>query len=310
MLPALVILFIFSCVALLYVRFIIQQMSNQLSVMSDTPTHHSSFITHKKFFAYTSILIIASSFVINQKDKPSLYIIGDSTVRNTNRPQCGWGEMIADFFDTTKISISNQAMAGRSTRTFIKEKRWDKVLSTLKPGDFVIMQFGHNEGSKPDTSRAGYRGVLRGTGDETVDLLWKDSTIETVHTYGWYLKKFVNDAKAKGATPVICSMIPRNQWDYSVKGDTTSKQLVRRADKDFGKWARGVAESEGVFFIDLNTITADKYEAIGIGEVQKLFQGDHTHTNEDGAKINAASVVEGIKKLKQLELNKYLIQKN
>lgn len=252
------------------------------------------------------ISFLVSSFILVQQDKPTLYIIGDSTVRNTNRPQCGWGELINEFLDTTRISISNQAMAGRSTRTFVKEKRWEKVLSALKAGDFVIMQFGHNEGSKPDTSRAGYRGVLRGTGDEAVALTWKDSTIETVHTYGWYLKKFVNEAKAKGAIPVICSMIPRNQWDYSVKGDTTSKRIVKRANNDFGKWAKEVAASEGIVFIDLNAISADKYDRLGPKEVKKLFQGDHTHTNVDGARMNAASVAEGIRQAKELALNKYL----
>jgi rhamnogalacturonan acetylesterase len=261
----------------------------------------------KLFFGLS---IILTSFILLKKDKPTLYIIGDSTVRNTNRPQCGWGEMINDFFDTTQISISNQAMAGRSTRTFVKEKRWEKVLSTLKPGDFVIMQFGHNEGSKPDTSRGGYRGVLRGTGDETVDLLWKDSTIETVHTYGWYLKKFVSDTKAKGATAIICSMIPRNQWDNKIKGDSTSGKIVRRANNDFGKWAKEVAVSEGVFFIDLNAISADKYDVMGPDEVKKLFQGDHTHTNVDGARMNAASVAEGVRLLKKLQLNNYLKEKN
>jgi len=255
---------------------------------------------NKKFLVLAAIFVIATSFLFLKKDKPTLYIIGDSTVRNTNRPQCGWGEMIGEFLDTTQISISNQAMAGRSTRTFIKEKRWDKVLSTLNPGDFVIMQFGHNEGSKPDTSRAGYRGVLRGTGDETVDLLWKDSTVETVHTYGWYLKKFVNDAKAKGATAIICSMIPRNEF---VDGK------VKRANNDFGKWAQEAAASEGTFFIDLNKITADKYDVLGPDEVKKFFPGDHTHTNEEGAKVNAASVAEGIRLLKDLKLNNYLKEK-
>ena len=260
----------------------------------------------KRFLILFLVLSIAASFVSFQKGKPVLYIIGDSTVRNSNRPQCGWGEVIGDFFDTTQIGISNQAMAGRSTRTFVKEKRWDKVLSTLKAGDYVIMQFGHNEGSKPDTSRAGYRGVLRGTGEETVDLKWNDTTIETVHTYGWYLKKFVSDAKSKGAIPVICSMIPRNQWDYSVKGDTTSKQLVRRANNDFAKWAEEAAAVTGAFFIDLNKISGDKYDQWGPEQVKNLFYGDHTHTNEEGAKINAASVVEGIRMLKQLSLNDYL----
>ncbi len=245
-----------------------------------------------------STIIILSSFAFFQKEKPTLYIIGDSTVRNTNRPQCGWGEMIGEYLDTTKINISNQAMAGRSTRTFIKEKRWDKVMSTLKAGDYLIIQFGHNEGSKPDTSRSGYRGVLKGTGDETVELQWKDSRIETVHSYGWYLKKFVTEAKAKGAIPVICSMIPRNQF---VDGK------VKRAGNDYGKWAKEVAESEGVFFIDLNSITADKYDALGPDEVKKFFPGDHTHTNTDGARLNAESVATGIRQLKSLGLNNYLV---
>ncbi|MEQ1798136.1 MAG: rhamnogalacturonan acetylesterase [Lacibacter sp.] len=251
-----------------------------------------------KVFQLPVLFAVMSSFLLLQPNRPTIYIIGDSTVRNTNRPQCGWGEMIGEFFDSTQIRISNQAMAGRSTRTFIKEKRWDKVLSTLTEGDYVLIQFGHNEGSKPDTSRSGYRGVLRGTGDETVELTWKDSTVETVHTYGWYLKKFIKDAKAKGARPIICSMIPRNQF---VEGK------VKRADKDFGKWAKEVAESEDVFFVDLNAITADKYDVLGPEEVKKFFPGDHTHTNVEGAKVNAASVVQGIRNLSdRLPLISYL----
>ena len=241
-----------------------------------------------------------------QQHKPVLYIIGDSTVRNTNSPQCGWGQMIHEQVDTSKISISNQAMAGRSTRTFVKEKRWEKVINSLKKGDYLLIQFGHNEGSKPDTSKAGYRGVLRGTGEDSLLLTWPDGSIEIVHSYGWYLRKFVREAKAKGAIPVICSMIPRNQWDYTIKGDTTSKRLVKRAGNDFGKWAKEVAAAEGVGFIDLNTITADKYDLWGPEQVKKYFPGDHTHTNEEGARVNAASVAEGIRLLKDPVLQQYL----
>jgi rhamnogalacturonan acetylesterase len=254
--------------------------------------------TNAHLLKLLALFLVMTSFIILSNNKPTIYIIGDSTVRNTNRPQCGWGEMIPEFFDSTQINISNQAMAGRSTRTFIKEKRWDKVMSTLTEGDYVMIQFGHNEGSKPDTSRGGYRGVLKGTGDETVSLSWKDSSVEVVHTYGWYLKKFIRDAKSKGARPIICSMIPRNQF---------ADGKVKRANNDFGKWAKEVAESEGVFFIDLNAITADKYDVLGPDEVKKLFHGDHTHTNVDGAKINAASVVQGIRNLStELPLVNYL----
>jgi lysophospholipase L1-like esterase len=246
------------------------------------------------------LFFTTTSFLVLHIEKPTLYLIGDSTVRNTNRPQCGWGEMIGELFDTAQISISNQAMAGRSTRTFIKEGRWDKVLSTIKKGDYLIMQFGHNEGSRPDTSKQGYRGVFRGTGEDSVQLTWKDETIETVHSYGWYLRKFVREARAKGAVPIICSMIPRKEF---------ADGKVKRADKDFGKWAKEVAESEGVFFVDLNAITADKYDVMGEEEVTKFFPGDHTHTNVDGARVNAASVVDGIKKLNACDLVKYLINK-
>lgn len=244
---------------------------------------------------------VLCSFVLLQKERPTLYIIGDSTVRNTNRPQCGWGDKIGELFDTTQLRISNQAMAGRSTRTFVKEKRWERVINSIKKGDYLIMQFGHNEGSKPDTNRAGYRGVLRGIGEETVELTWPDSTKETVQTYGWYLRKFVREAKEKGAVPIICSMIPRNQF---VDGK------VKRAGNDFGKWAKEIAESEGVAFIDLNSITADKYDAMGPDKVKEFFPGDHTHTNEAGAAENAASVAAGIRLIRTLGLNNFLLNKN
>jgi lysophospholipase L1-like esterase len=246
-----------------------------------------------------AIFIVSSSFIFLQNKKPMLYIIGDSTVRNSNKEQWGWGTLISDYFDTTKIKIDNQAQAGRSTRTYTKEGRWDKVLSTLTKGDFVFMQFGHNDGSKPDTSRSGNRGVLKGTGEDTVELTWNDGTKEIVHSYGWYIRKFVRDSKAKGATPIVLSMIPRNMWKDG---------KVPRANNDFGKWAKEVADQEGVQFIDLNAITADKYDQWGPEKVKEFFPGDHTHTNKAGAQINAQSVVEGIRQNAAIELNKYLLK--
>ncbi|MDN3669480.1 rhamnogalacturonan acetylesterase [Echinicola jeungdonensis] len=246
------------------------------------------------------LLMVAAAFTAKE-EKPTLYIIGDSTVRNSSGDggpgQWGWGTFIDDFFNSELLEVSNQAMAGRSTRTFVKEGRWKRVLDDLKPGDFVIMQFGHNEGSKPDTTRAGYRGVLPGTGDETVELIWPDGTPETVHTYGWYLKKFVTEAKEKGATPIIASMIPRNKFH---DGE------VERADQDYGKWAKAVARRTGAFFIDLNERVANQYDQWGPKVVKALFEKDHTHTNEAGARINAWTVVQGIKDLEKCKLQAYL----
>lgn len=252
---------------------------------------------NNKLFIIAGIIMMISSLAFIVQRKPALHTIGDSTVRNANKETWGWGTPIADLFDTTRIHVENNAMAGRSTRTFLSEGRWDKVLETLKPGDFVTMQFGHNDGSVPDTTKAGRRGVLRGTGEETKELTWPDGKLETVHTYGWYIRKFVRDTKAKGAVPIVVSMIPRNQFKDG---------KVLRADKDFGKWAADVAREENAFFVDLNKITGDKYDTMGAEKVKAFFPGDHTHTNLEGAKLNAQSVIEGIEALKDCRLRDYI----
>jgi lysophospholipase L1-like esterase len=123
--------------------------------------------------------------------RPTLFIVGDSTVKNGTKGQQGWGDPIAALFDRSKIKVENHAIGGRSSRTFQTESRWDKILSAAKPGDFVLVQMGHNDGGPlDDTARA--RGTLRGTGEETREI---DNPItkkkETVHTYGWYLRNYV-----------------------------------------------------------------------------------------------------------------------
>lgn len=252
----------------------------------------------KKYIALAlfAVAVIAAAFKIQQK--PTLYMIGDSTMHNNDKDLWGWGTTLKDFLDTTKINEVNAATAGRSTRTFVKEGRWDKVMAALKPGDFVIMGFGHNEGSKPDTTKNGYRGVLKGIGEDTVMLNWAKGP-EIVHSYGWYLRKFIRDTKSKGATPIVVSMIPRREWDK-----VTGKIIL--ADKDYGLWAKQVADQEGVAFVDLNGITAAKYDLLTHDQVFALFGTDHTHTNKAGAIINAQSFVDGLKLQPNVALNNYL----
>ncbi|MFD1768652.1 rhamnogalacturonan acetylesterase [Sphingobacterium suaedae] len=238
------------------------------------------------------ILLVAGILLLafDLQHKPTIYIIGDSTVRNSNKEYWGWGTLLPEFLDTTAVAIANHAMAGRSTRTFRKEGRWDRLDSLLKPGDYLFIQFGHNEGSKPDTTKQGYRGVLRGIGKDSVLLDWGNGKSEVVYSYGENLRRFVREAKEKRVNPVIFSMIPRNQWDEDGH--------VKRANHDFGLWARQIAAEEGVPFVDLNEITALKYEKLGPDTVKKrYFPGDHTHTNYEGAKENAASVVAGLQEL-------------
>src|SRR2546421_11763292 len=96
---------------------------------------------------------------------PTLFIIGDSTVKNGTKGQVGWGDPLADLFDHSKIRVVNRALGGRSSRTYLTEGLWDKVLAEVQPGDFVIMQFGHNDGSGLSDPRG--RASIKGTGDDT-----------------------------------------------------------------------------------------------------------------------------------------------
>jgi lysophospholipase L1-like esterase len=252
------------------------------------------------------ILVLSIAFlapgVFAQKtapEKPTVYLIGDSTVNNTGENFVGWGNVIGGFFDKSKVEVVNRARGGRSSRTFYTENLWQKVLDELKPGDYVLMQFGHNDGGAIDREK--FRGSIRGTGEETRSITGADGKPEIVRTYGWYLRTFVEGAKAKGATAVILSPVPRNVWKNG---------KVERASENYGQWAREIAEGEKVFFIDLNEITALKYEKAGADKVGTEFftEKDHTHTSAAGARVNAESVVEGIMRLKKLPLRKYLLK--
>lgn len=261
-------------------------------------------MNYKKIITLSSLVIILlSSFVLLKKQKPVLYIIGDSTVRNGDGTgknlQWGWGSFMTSYFDTAKISVQNHAIGGRSSRTFITEGRWDKILETLKKGDYVIMQFGHNDASPlDDTARA--RGTIKGIGDDSTEIYNPIRKIkEVVHTYGWYMRKYVKETKAKGAIPVICSLVPRNNWKEG--------KVARSADS-YALWAKQVAEQEGAYFIDLNELVAAEYENLGEAKVKTFFPADHTHTNKEGALLNADLVVKALKQIKPGNLKKYFLK--
>ena len=210
----------------------------------------------------------------------TLFIVGDSTVRSAGRHgQWGWGERLAPWFDPRKVTVANHAMAGRSSRSFLREGRWAEVRSLLKPGDAVLIQFGHNDLGRVGDPAAKQRGVLPGIGDETVEEALPDGGVEQVRSFGAYLTAYLRDARAAGAVPVVVSPVPhRDRW---------------RDDVDFadiGAWGREVARREGGWFIDLTGAVTEAYRALGQAEVDRLFADANTHTNEAGATLNAECV--------------------
>ena len=231
---------------------------------------------------------------------PALYIIGDSTVNNHQKMPAllGWGDPVKDLFDPTRIRVENRARGGRSARTFLQEGLWEAVVASLKPGDFVLMQFGHNDvGSLADPKG---RADLRGTGNETAEATDPQTGAKmTVHTFGWYLRKFIADTRAHHATPIVVSMVPRNRWREG--------KIVRSAG-DPGTWAQEVATGELAYFLPLNTLIADKYDPLGEARVKAVYftPQDNTHTSPAGATLAAACVAGGLRALKGCPLAGYL----
>ncbi|WP_114784341.1 rhamnogalacturonan acetylesterase [Botryobacter ruber] len=266
------------------------------------------FLFRKSSFGYVLLLGLllsaaCASVKTSQSAKPTLFLIGDSTVKNGRGDGAGglwgWGSFVGEYFDTTKVNVENHALGGTSSRTFQTYGHWDKVLAKIQPGDYVMMQFGHNDSSPVnDTLRA--RGTIRGVGEEMEEI---DNLItkkhEVVHSYGWYLRKFISDIKAKGATPIVVSPIPRNSWrDGKVNRDTNS----------YTQWAETVARTEGVAFINLNELVANRYDKEGEEKVRSTYFNtkDRTHPIEAGSRVNAELVVAGLKQLKNMPLAKYL----
>jgi rhamnogalacturonan acetylesterase len=231
-----------------------------------------------------------------QRTLSELFIIGDSTVKNHGNIE-GWGDPIADYFDHSRILIENDALGGRSSRTFITEGHWDDVRAKLRKGDFVLMQFGHNDG-KSTISAARYS--LPGLGDEienSVDP--KTNQPIVIHTFGFYMRKMIDESRAAGATPIVLSSVPRCKW---------SKGRIVRGEDNHGPWAAQIAAAEGVQFVDLNGFIADCYDAIGQPIIKAMyFPNDNTHTNPAGARVNAACVVLGLFQLKDCPLCGFMI---
>lgn len=226
-----------------------------------------------------------------RKGCPVLFTVGDSTVKNADDDpdgMWGWGSVIHELFDTDRISVENHAKAGRSARTYLDEGRWDKVYKALRPGDFVLIQFGHNDAGPINTGKA--RAELPGAGDESkVFKMESTGRYQVVYTFGWYLRKFIMDVKEKGAIPIVLSHTPRNKWDNG--------EIERNTDS-FGKWTREAAERAGAYYIDLNKLSADKLQQMGYEKglrlVGEYFNHDHTHTSLKGARMNAKSIAEGL----------------
>lgn len=225
---------------------------------------------------------------------PALFLVGDS-IMNTgtgdgSRGPWGYGAELAPMFDGGKIHVYNEGRGGRSSRGYIEEGLWRQVVERLAPGDWVLVQFGHNDAA----NSANYPDRIsgKGSGEEMSEVAGPNGTKKSVHSYGWYLEQYVKEAKGKGATVVILSPVPRNQW---VEGK------VKRGFDGYAEWAAEAAKASGALYVDLNGLVADRLDALGQAQAAKLF-ADTQHSTKAGAKLNAEAVVAGLRGLKDCPL--------
>ncbi len=245
--------------------------------------------------------------------KPTIFVCGDSTARNTAKgrngePCVGWGTPLADYFDAAKVTVANVAHAGQSSRTYFNiPGDWPSVLPRIQLGDFVLLVFGINDGGPPKTVSA--RGSIPGLGDETVELPRPDGTVETAHTYGWYMSAMATAAREKGARVYLLTVTTRNIWtnpkvkfrdatpvdplpaDYDPKQDRIERGT---GNGQYTQWTKDLGTKLHLPVLDLTNLCADKYEAMGRETVDK-FYSDHNHTYAAGADFVAAAIVSGLK---------------
>ena len=190
----------------------------------------------------------------------------------------------------------NRAVGGLSSRTYLTQGHWERALTLVKPGDFVVIQLGHNDSSAlnddasvpPEKRRS--RGTIKGIGEESEEIdNFLTKKHEVVHSYGWYLRQFVREARAAGATPIVCSLTPRKIWQDG--------KIVRSGADSYGGWARQVAGQEKAAFLDVNDLVATRYEALGEAAVTPLFGDPNLHTSLAGAKLNAEIVAKALRAL-------------
>lgn len=227
------------------------------------------------------VILILMAFTLPVKKKITIWLCGDSTMSIKEKkayPETGWGMPFVYFWDST-VAVENLAKNGRSTKTFISEKLWQKVADNAKEGDYIFIQFGHNDESKD-----------------------KGERYSTPDTFKMNLKKFIDEARTKKAIPVLITPVSRRKFD---NGGTALETHA-----EYSAYVTEVAEKEKVYLIDLDRKSRELYQRLGKEPSKLLFlqlkpgehpnypdgKEDNTHFSELGARLIAQIVLDEIEK--------------
>ena len=248
-----------------------------------------------------------SPFPAINPDLPTLWVVGDSTAADNSKSGGkiqGWGTPFLTYFDPSKINVVNAARGGRSSRSYIDEGLLDALVAHVKPGDTVLVQWGHNDSY--DLAGPLRRGSLHGLGDQTMEVETTPGEHETLHTFGWYMCKQIDAIKAKGARPIVLTLTIRDRWNKDGTIERLPVAGVNLVDTNrfkeppiYSIWSAEIAKGEHVPLLDVHNMIADRYEKEGKDVVSTYYNnpGDPTHRNAKGAAVDAEIVLACLKKL-------------
>jgi rhamnogalacturonan acetylesterase len=191
----------------------------------------------------------------------------------------GWGEYVAPY---TSLTVSNKAIGGRSARSYTREGRFDAIAQVVQSGDWVVIEFGHNDGGSLSTDNG--RTDCPGTGSETCSTTY-NGVAETVLTFPAYVENATKMFKAKGANVIVSSQTPNNPWETGTFSYSPSR---------FVGYAQLAAEAAGVPYVDHGAYVADRFETLGQTAVNAYFPSDHTHTSAAGASVVAQAFFKAV----------------
>ncbi|KAJ8084463.1 hypothetical protein PM082_003233 [Marasmius tenuissimus] len=231
---------------------------------------------------FSAILLVLATVCASVSGQ-TVYLAGDSTMaRNgggSGTGSDGWGQYLGQYLS---IPVVNNAVAGRSSRSYTDEGRFNTLVNTVKSGDFVVIEFGHNDGqSGVDNGRQ----TAVGDGYDTTATV-QDSTGKSIviHTFPYYIQNAVTALQAKGAIPIVSSQTPSNDWSNGA--------IV--AGPRFVGYAQTAASRTGVTYINHYGYAAQAYQKLGQSTVTTYFPVDHTHTSPTGANVVAQAFVRGL----------------
>ena len=211
-----------------------------------------------------------------------LWITGDSTTKNQAKDESlvSWGEVFHEKFDASSVTVINAAVSAYSIRDYVCMGEWEKLMGKVKENDVLLSSHGHLERAQLTKDVRGSRGSLRGDHNSCVvvdDPFYKRTF--TVYSFGWYVRKYVSDCKARGVDLILLSPTIRAVWEAG--------KIRRGKSLEYVQCMRKIATETDVRFLDIGACLANEFNKLGVEAVSKFFECDTLHTNKAGANFVA-----------------------